>query len=144
MIESRTCNTLLIWMISGLAGMPALASAPFEAEISSVEVHYSTGSSISTECVAGDCRVRVLLLDKEFIFNAKDLRGSLAMSSKPVLYSENSMPDAFSFEVELSCDGAPFREKSGGPCFGNYGIVSGVVSNVHMYLKLDGRILPVK
>ncbi|MFZ1221837.1 MAG: hypothetical protein WAR01_01225 [Dokdonella sp.] len=144
MIESKNYIASLICMISGFAGMSALASAPFEPEISSVEVHYSTGSSISTECVEGDCRVRVLLFEKEFIFSEKDLRGSVAMSSKPVLYSENGMPGSFSFEVELSCDGAPFRETSDGPCFGNYGVDSGVVKNVHMYLKADGRIVPVK
>lgn len=126
-----------------MSGNPAQGSAPFEDEVSSIEVRYSNGSAISINCAKGECVVEIGISGNKYVFASDVLKGSADPNTKPVLFSENNLPESFSFQVRLSCDEPPFAGRDSGPCFGNYLVSSGAIQDTHKYFKIGRDEIPV-
>lgn len=148
MILHRVCFSVrnIAFLFSVIAGAYTglgIASGPYEPEIESMVIRYSDGSSIAINCKADDCSVQILLRGKSYKFSSIDLDG-VAIPSQPTLYSENTLPGQFGFEIKLDCERSGFPPSTTGICSANYSVQDGKIDRVSKFELRAGVTYPLK
>lgn len=141
MVKAKTM-TILLGLVS-LVPAFGFASSPYESEIKDIIIRYTNESSIAVVCDSDSCGVQIILGGKNYKFVPADLKGE-AIPSQPILYSENNLPEKFSFEVKLDCERSGFPPSSTGICAANYSVEKGKISRVSKFEIRSGTIYPLR